>query len=123
MRLSIFTGNSESMVSARDGHAVPGFQENSSFSMRQRQVHERWSNPTDHLQAWTPHQHICRRPLTDYHVYMHDFTLNSVADVQSRNNVHSPPGMVRSITSVDLQVSDKYVSIYSGQFVEKCVSE
>ncbi|GAA6067876.1 uncharacterized protein LOC117599020, partial [Tachysurus ichikawai] len=97
---------SKSMEAAGDGHAFPVFPENSSFSMRPRQINEHWSNPTEQLQVWTPTHHVCYRPLTVYHIHLQNFSINSLAECKSRNKASSPPGMVRSITSMDLSVSD-----------------
>ncbi|KAF4086421.1 hypothetical protein AMELA_G00105850 [Ameiurus melas] len=95
--------------SVGDGHVIPLYQENSSLSMRPRQIHECWTNPTDHLLAWTPRLHIFHRPLTEYHAHTEDFSLNSMADGRSWKD-----GMVRSITSVDLRVTGRSTSF--GKF-------
>lgn len=105
------------MVPAREEHAIPLFQEYSSFPVRQRRIHDHWSNPKDHLQARTPHQHVYRRPLTEYHVHAQDFTLTTMTDDgQSWNNECPPPGMVRSITSMDLRATE-----VSGNFFARLI--
>ncbi|XP_053543439.1 SAM domain-containing protein SAMSN-1a isoform X3 [Ictalurus punctatus] len=95
--------------SAGDGHVIPLYPENSSLSMRPRQIHECWTNPTEHLQAWTPRLHIFHRPLTEYHAHTEDFSLNSMAEGRSWK-----AGMVRSITSVDLRATGRSTSF--GKF-------
>lgn len=113
------TAISKSMEAAGDGHAFPVFPENSSFSMRPRQINEHWSNPTEQLQVWTPTHHVCYRPLTVYHIHLQNFSINSLAECKSRNKASSPPGMVRSITSMDLSVSDVSSNLFRRIIVFK----
>ncbi|KAI5626101.1 SAM domain-containing protein SAMSN-1 isoform X3 [Silurus asotus] len=75
---------------AGDGQTSPQSQGKSRLSMRQRPIDELWSNAP----AWRPNQHVCHQLLTEYH--SQDFTLKSTHDGR----------MVRSITSVDLSVTD-----------------
>lgn len=77
--------------------------------------HQRWSNPSDSSPAWGSVQHTCRRPLTEYRVYSHDFTTANGKEWEGRQQagvqgdglrrvcqpqVH--PKVPRSITDVDL---------------------
>lgn len=78
--------------------------------------HQRWSNPGDSSPAWGTIQHTCRRPLTEYRLYSHDFPTPNGKDWESRQkqtNVQDdslkhdcrpqiPPKVPRSITDVDL---------------------
>lgn len=78
--------------------------------------HQRWSNPGDISPAWGTIQHTCRRPLTEYRLYSHDFPTpngkecegrQKQAKVQDDSLKHDckpqiPPKVPRSITDVDL---------------------
>ncbi|XP_046718346.1 uncharacterized protein LOC124394255 [Silurus meridionalis] len=89
---------------AGDGQTSPQSQGNSRLSMRQRPIDELWSNAP----AWRPNQHVCHQLLTEYH--SQDFTLKSTHD----GRVSSHAGMVRSITSVDLSVTDVGAEVEKG---------
>lgn len=78
--------------------------------------YQRWSNPGDSSPAWGTIQHTCRRPLTEYRVYSHDFATShgkewegkqqqAAAQDDSLKREHKPqipPKVPRSITDVDL---------------------
>ncbi|XP_029537238.1 spidroin-2-like isoform X2 [Oncorhynchus nerka] len=68
-----------------------------------------WSNPAENVQACGTSYHICRRPLTDYPVYAHDYTLPRAKDKhqdlyqdESLKQDPSPQGVSLSVTDVDL---------------------
>lgn len=77
---------------------------------------QRWSNPGDCGPAWGTIQHTCRRPLTEYRMYAHDFTQPdgkewegrqqeaTVQDDSLKQNCKPqiPPRAPRSVTGVDL---------------------
>ncbi|XP_037631699.1 SAM domain-containing protein SAMSN-1a [Sebastes umbrosus] len=78
--------------------------------------HQRWSNPGDSSPAWGTIQHTCRRPLTEYRVYSHDFTASPGREWEGRQQQATaqddslkqdskpqiPPKVTRSVTDVDL---------------------
>ncbi|GLD71911.1 uncharacterized protein AKAME5_002323500 [Lates japonicus] len=74
--------------------------------------HQRWSNPGESSPAWGTIQHTCRRPLTEYRVYSHDFTAPNGKEWEERQQQDDslkqdckpqiPPKVPRSITDVDL---------------------
>ncbi|XP_074535578.1 uncharacterized protein LOC141797794 [Halichoeres trimaculatus] len=82
--------------------------------------HQRWSNPGDSTSAWGTIQHTCRRPLTEYRVYSHDFSASSEMEWEGRPvtaqdlslkqscKPQIPPKVSRSIT--DLALSTQNVS-------------
>lgn len=86
--------------------------------------HQRWSNPGDSSPAWSTIQHTCRRPLTEYRAYSHEFsTLQSkewkgsqqAAIIQDGSlkrdrEPQLPPKVPRSATQVDL--SEPNVSVF-----------
>ncbi|XP_035644405.1 uncharacterized protein LOC118394891 isoform X1 [Oncorhynchus keta] len=68
-----------------------------------------WNNPAENFQACGTSYHICRRPLTDYPVYAHDYTLPRAKDKhqdlyqdESLKRDPSPQGVSLSVTDVDL---------------------
>lgn len=78
--------------------------------------HQRWSNPGDSGPAWGTAQHTCRRPLTEYRVYSHDFATAQGKEWEGRQQQGTaqdgslkrdckpqiPPRVPRSITDGDL---------------------
>lgn len=78
--------------------------------------HQRWSNPGDSSPAWGTIQHTCRRPLTEYRVYSHDFPTPNKKEWEGRQQQATvqdgslkrdckpqyPSKVPRSITDVDL---------------------
>lgn len=84
---------------------------------------QRWSNPGDGSPAWGGVQHTCRRPLTEYRAYPHDFPeppekewgvrqrqptdQNDAPPRDCRPRI--PPKVSRSITDADL--SEPNVSV------------
>ncbi|KAM3615497.1 uncharacterized protein V6R79_002993 [Siganus canaliculatus] len=78
--------------------------------------HQRWSNPGDGSPVWGTIQHTCRRPLTEYRVYSHDFSTPHGKEWEGRQLQGTPqdgnlkrdckpkisPKVPRSITDVDL---------------------
>ena len=78
--------------------------------------HQRWSNPGDGSPAWGTVQHTCRRPLTEYRVYSHDFATPNGKEWDGRQQQGTaqddslkrdckpqiPPKVPRSITDVEL---------------------
>ncbi|XP_044057729.1 SAM domain-containing protein SAMSN-1a isoform X2 [Siniperca chuatsi] len=96
--------------------------------------HQRWSNPGDSSPAWGTIQHTCRRPLTEYRVYSHDFTTShgkedsSHAPWEGRQQQamaqddslkrdckpQIPPKVPRSFTDVDLSEPNRSTSF--GRF-------
>ena len=78
--------------------------------------HQRWSNPGDSSPAWGTVQHTCRRPLTEYRVYSHDFSTSPAKEWEEKQQQATaqdnslkrdckppiPPKVPRSITDVDL---------------------
>ncbi|XP_019123748.1 uncharacterized protein LOC109140692 [Larimichthys crocea] len=77
---------------------------------------QRWSNPGDRSPAWGTVQHTCRRPLTEYRVYSHEFTAQHGKELDGRKQQGTaqdgnlkqdckpqiPTKVPRSITDVDL---------------------
>ncbi|KAM9453032.1 uncharacterized protein ACWYII_012335 isoform 5-T5 [Salvelinus alpinus] len=68
-----------------------------------------WSNPAENAPACGTSYHICRRPLTEYPVYAHDYTLPRAKDKhqevyqdESLKRDPSPQGVPLSVTDVDL---------------------
>uniref|UniRef100_A0A8C7IKI0 SAM domain, SH3 domain and nuclear localisation signals 1a n=1 Tax=Oncorhynchus kisutch TaxID=8019 RepID=A0A8C7IKI0_ONCKI len=68
-----------------------------------------WSNPAENVQACGTSYHICCRPLTDYPVYAHDYTLPRAKDKhqdlyqdESLKRDPSPQGVSLSVTDLDL---------------------
>ncbi|XP_004543965.2 SAM domain-containing protein SAMSN-1a isoform X1 [Maylandia zebra] len=92
--------------------------------------HQRWSNPADSSLAWGTVQHTCRRPLTEYRVYSHDFITAHVKEWEGRQEHRQvvaqdgclkqdckpeiPPRVPRSITDVDLSEPNRSTSF--GKF-------
>ncbi|KAF6721643.1 SAM domain-containing protein SAMSN-1 [Oryzias melastigma] len=90
--------------------------------------HQRWSNPSDSSPAWSTIQHTCRRPLTEYRAYSHEFsTLQSkewkgsqqAAIIQDGSlkrdrEPQLPPKVPRSATQVDLSEPNRSTSF--GRF-------
>uniref|UniRef100_A0A3B3BIQ2 SAM domain, SH3 domain and nuclear localisation signals 1a n=1 Tax=Oryzias melastigma TaxID=30732 RepID=A0A3B3BIQ2_ORYME len=90
--------------------------------------HQRWSNPGDSSPAWSTIQHTCRRPLTEYRAYSHEFsTLQSkewkgsqqAAIIQDGSlkrdrEPQLPPKVPRSATQVDLSEPNRSTSF--GRF-------
>lgn len=92
--------------------------------------HQRWSNPADSSLAWGTVQHTCRRPLTEYRVYSHDFITPHVKEWEGRQQQQQalvqddslkqdckpeiPPRVPRSITDVDLSEPNRSTSL--GKF-------
>lgn len=76
--------------------------------------HQRWSNPGEGSPAWGTIQHTCRRPLTEYRVYSHDYPPTNGKEWEGRQQPAQdeglkreckpqvPPKVPRSITDVDL---------------------
>ncbi|XP_041849959.1 uncharacterized protein LOC121645536 [Melanotaenia boesemani] len=78
--------------------------------------HQRWSNPGDSSPAWGTVQHTCRRPLTEYRVYSHEFSPSPGKEWDGRHQPpmaqndslkrdskpQIPPRVPRSVTEVDL---------------------
>lgn len=85
---------------------------------------QRWSNPGDRSPAWGTVQHTCRRPLTEYRVYSHEFSAQHGKELDGRKQQgmaqdgnlkqdckpQIPTKVPRSITDVDL--SEPNVSFY-----------
>ncbi|XP_034557381.1 SAM domain-containing protein SAMSN-1a [Notolabrus celidotus] len=90
--------------------------------------HQRWSNPGDTSPAWGAVQHTCRRPLTEYRVYSHDFSTPNEKEWEGREEqgtAHDgscqqdckpeiPPKVSRSITDLDQLKSNRSTSF--GKF-------
>ncbi|GAA6218330.1 uncharacterized protein LOC108898793 [Lates japonicus] len=86
--------------------------------------HQRWSNPGESSPAWGTIQHTCRRPLTEYRVYSHDFTAPNGKEWEERQQQDDslkqdckpqiPPKVPRSITDVDLSEPNRSTSF--GRF-------
>ncbi|KAM6987450.1 SAM domain-containing protein SAMSN-1a [Tautogolabrus adspersus] len=90
--------------------------------------HQRWSNPGDSSPAWGTIQHTCRRPLTEYRVYSHDFATPHEKEweegqqqgtaqddsLQQDSKPQIPPKVLRSITDVDLSKPNRSTSF--GKF-------
>nr|XP_008279921.1 PREDICTED: uncharacterized protein LOC103357240 [Stegastes partitus] len=78
--------------------------------------HQHWSNPSDSSPAWGTIQHTCRRPLTEYRVYSHDFSAAHGKDWEGRQQQpmaqdykpQIPQRVSRSITDVDLSEPNTY---------------
>ncbi|XP_034404930.1 uncharacterized protein LOC117741812 [Cyclopterus lumpus] len=88
--------------------------------------HQRWSNPGDSSPVWGSIQHTCRRPLTEYRLYSHDFPRSPEKEWEGRQQQQQqatalndslkrdckppiPPKVPRCITEVDL--SEPNVSV------------
>ncbi|KAM6946325.1 uncharacterized protein FYW47_017429 [Aplochiton taeniatus] len=94
---------------------------------------QRWSNPAKSGPGWGASQHICRRPLTEYRAYTHDFTLpqekdwddqhQGVAQDGSLKREASPqvvPGRVaRSVTEADLSNPNVPIDLSSHWFTKE----
>ncbi|CAJ1065824.1 SAM domain-containing protein SAMSN-1a [Xyrichtys novacula] len=84
--------------------------------------HQRWSNPGDGSPAWGAIQHTCRRPLTEYRVYSHDFSTphgkewegNQDGNQKQDCKPQIPPKVSRSITDLDLSKQNRSTSF--GKF-------
>uniref|UniRef100_A0AAQ5YY82 SAM domain, SH3 domain and nuclear localisation signals 1a n=1 Tax=Amphiprion ocellaris TaxID=80972 RepID=A0AAQ5YY82_AMPOC len=90
--------------------------------------HQRWSSPGDNSPAWGSIQHTCRRPLTEYRVYSHDFTTAHGREWEGRQQQPAaqddslkqdykpqiPPRVPRSVTDVDLSEPNRSTSF--GRF-------
>ncbi|KAG7480014.1 SAM domain-containing protein SAMSN-1-like isoform X2 [Solea senegalensis] len=88
--------------------------------------HQRWSNPGEGSPSWGTIQHTCRRPLTDYCEYSHDFTTSNGTDwdgeqeqIQDHGVKHDckaqiPSTVPRSVTDVDLSEPNRSTSF--GKF-------
>ncbi|XP_023276193.1 SAM domain-containing protein SAMSN-1 isoform X2 [Seriola lalandi dorsalis] len=88
--------------------------------------HQRWSNPGESSPAWGTIQHTCRRPLTEYRVYSHDFPAPNGKEWEGRQQQAQddglkrdckpqiPPKVPRSITDVDLSEPNRSTSF--GRF-------
>ncbi|XP_035010702.1 SAM domain-containing protein SAMSN-1a isoform X1 [Hippoglossus stenolepis] len=88
--------------------------------------HQRWSNPGDSSPSWGTVQHTCRRPLTEYRMYSHDFTPangKEWEETQEQAQDYSlkqdckpqiPPKVSRSVTDLDLSEPDRSTSF--GRF-------
>ncbi|XP_072247746.1 uncharacterized protein [Leuresthes tenuis] len=77
---------------------------------------QRWSNPGESSPAWGTIQHTCRRPLTEYRVYSHEFStlpgkewdgrqqpeMTQSDSLKRDRKPQIPPNVPRSITEVDL---------------------
>ncbi|XP_046891988.1 SAM domain-containing protein SAMSN-1a [Hypomesus transpacificus] len=81
---------------------VPDLRKGPGGSSSSTPSHQRWSNPAESTPAWGTSYHTCRRPLTEYRPYAHDFTLprGSVTDV----DLSEPSKMLQRAAS---NVSDK----------------
>ncbi|XP_029964885.1 SAM domain-containing protein SAMSN-1a [Salarias fasciatus] len=89
---------------------------------------QRWSNPGDGNSAWGAVQHTCRRPLTEYRVYSHDFASPHGKEWEGRQQQTAAqegslkqdckpqilPKVPRSITDVDLSEQNRSTSF--GRF-------
>lgn len=78
--------------------------------------YQRWSNPGEGSPAWGTIQHTCRRPLTEYRVYSHDFAMRNGKESEGKQQEATaqddslkrdckpqiPPKVPRSVTDVDL---------------------
>ncbi|XP_035478789.2 hepatoma-derived growth factor-related protein 2-like [Scophthalmus maximus] len=95
---------------------------------------QRWSNPGEGSPAWGTAQHTCRRPLTEYRVYAHEFATSSDGkewegrEEQARD--HSlrrdrrppvPPKVPRSVTDVDLSEANVSLMLMCVLFVKPLV--
>lgn len=94
--------------------------------------HQRWSNPADSSIAWGTVQHTCRRPLTEYRVYSHDFITAHVKEWEGRQEQRQavvqdgslkqdckpeiPPRVPRSITDVDLSEPNVSLMLMATQY-------
>ncbi|XP_030007968.1 SAM domain-containing protein SAMSN-1a isoform X2 [Sphaeramia orbicularis] len=90
--------------------------------------HQRWSNPGEGSPVWGSIQHTCRRPLTEYRVYSHDFSGSHGKEWEGRQQQGTsqdsglkrdgkpqvPPKVPRSITDVDLLEPNRSTSF--GRF-------
>ncbi|XP_070986997.1 uncharacterized protein [Oncorhynchus clarkii lewisi] len=84
---------------------------------------QRWSNPAENAPDWGTSYHICRRPLTEYPVYTHDYTLprakawdkhQGLAQDASLKRDPSPQGVPLSVT--DVKLCDRNRSTSFGRF-------
>ncbi|XP_032363040.1 SAM domain-containing protein SAMSN-1a isoform X1 [Etheostoma spectabile] len=89
---------------------------------------QRWSNPGDSSPAWGTIQHTCRRPLTEYRLYSHDFTMSPAREWEGSQQQETaqddsvkrdckpqiPPKVPRSLTDVDLSEPNRSTSF--GRF-------
>ncbi|XP_040042855.2 SAM domain-containing protein SAMSN-1a [Gasterosteus aculeatus] len=89
---------------------------------------QRWSNPGDGSPAWGGVQHTCRRPLTEYRAYPHDFPEPPEKEWGGRQRQPTdqndapprdcrpriPPKVSRSITDADLSEPNRSTSF--GRF-------
>ncbi|XP_049431847.1 SAM domain-containing protein SAMSN-1a [Epinephelus fuscoguttatus] len=96
--------------------------------------HQRWSNPGDSSPAWGNIQHTCRRPLTEYRAYSHDFSTSPAKEWEGRQqqvpapNDHLtkdckpqiPPKVPRSITDVDL--SEPNITLKQEKMLQRAAS-
>ncbi|XP_055736505.1 uncharacterized protein LOC129822328 isoform X2 [Salvelinus fontinalis] len=82
-----------------------------------------WSNPAENAPDWGTSYHICRRPLTEYPVYTHDYTLprakawdkhQGLAQDGSLKRDPSPQGVPLSVT--DVKLCDRNRSTSFGRF-------
>ncbi|XP_011481242.1 SAM domain-containing protein SAMSN-1 isoform X1 [Oryzias latipes] len=90
--------------------------------------HQRWSNPGDSSPAWSTIQHTCRRPLTEYRAYSHDFStlqarewkgsqqpaMSQDGSLKRDREPQLPPKVQRSATQVDLLEPNRSTSF--GRF-------
>uniref|UniRef100_A0A665V2U7 SAM domain, SH3 domain and nuclear localisation signals 1a n=1 Tax=Echeneis naucrates TaxID=173247 RepID=A0A665V2U7_ECHNA len=80
--------------------------------------HQRWSNPGEGSPAWGAVQHTCRRPLTEYRVYSHEWDARQQQvheDGPKRDcRPQIPPKVPRSVTDVDLSEPNRSTSF--GRF-------
>ncbi|KAK5868428.1 hypothetical protein PBY51_009446 [Eleginops maclovinus] len=81
---------------------------------------QRWSNPGDSSPAWGTVQHTCRRPLTEYRMFSHDFSScpekeweegqqqeTAQGDILKRDcKPPTSPNVPRSMTDVSLSEAD-----------------
>nr|XP_019950468.1 PREDICTED: uncharacterized protein LOC109634429 [Paralichthys olivaceus] len=80
--------------------------------------HQRWSNPGDSSPSWGTVQHTCRRPLTEYRMYSHEFTPANGKEWEERQEQDQDislkqdckpqisPKVSRSVTDLDLSEPD-----------------
>lgn len=98
--------------------------------------HQRWSNPGDSSSTWGAIQHTCRRPLTEYRLYSHDFSTSSGKEWEGKQQQVTaldeslkqkckpqiPPKVSRSNTDLDLStpnVSFQYGRVSAPPFTKK----
>ncbi|KAM9733683.1 SAM domain-containing protein SAMSN-1a isoform 1-T1 [Menidia menidia] len=89
---------------------------------------QRWSNPGESSPAWGTVQHTCRRPLTEYRVYSHEFSTPPAKEWDGKHRSEMaqsdgptqdrkpqiPPNVPRSATQVDLSEPNRSTSF--GKF-------